>query len=305
MSATRSGPGSRCGLGRVLALGLLCGACRSAGAPLRVGGPAGGEELRALGRAPEPRAREDANGYEWKRLQLSLGAQLIAEVDTVLRVDSETLGRGAEIDLEDDFDVDDSLFLGRIDAGWRFAKRHALDFSVFRLAREGTRVIDRDIQIGDVVFPVDARVTSESEQTIVKLAYRYAFLNRERWHVGASIGAHTMDWKTEWRAGSLALEEDFDVLVPLPVLGLFGSYALTPKLYLEASSEFFGLEYEEFDGFLNNTRLALEHRTFRHAGFGIGLDYFLIDASVESESGNLSASAEYDYLGLVGYLRIF
>ncbi|HEX6881780.1 MAG TPA: hypothetical protein VF530_00285, partial [Planctomycetota bacterium] len=63
--------------------------------------------------------------------------------------------------------------------------------------------------------------------------------------------------------------------------------------------------YEEYDGFLNNTRIALEHRTFRHVGFGVGLDYFRIDASVESESGNLSVSAEYDYLGLVGYLRIF
>lgn len=309
--------GSGGGRSRWVVLGLLCGACRVPAAPLRASWPPSDAEPHGSSSATTGPARLSGGtaglpsrsgpeaGYEWKRFQLSLGAQLIAEVDTVLRVDSETLGRGTEIDLEDDFDVDDSLFLGRIDAGWRFAKRHALDFSAFRLAREGTRVIDRDIQIGDVVFPVDARVTSESEQTIIKLAYRYAFLHRPRGHLGASIGAHTVDWSTEWRAGALALEEHFDVLVPLPVIGLFGSYALTSKLYLEASSEFFGLEYEEYDGFLNNTRLALEHRTFRHVGFGVGLDYFRIDASVESESRRLSASAEYDYLGLVGYLRIF
>jgi hypothetical protein len=244
-------------------------------------------------------------GYEWKRFGLSIGAQLIADMNTTLRVDSSTLGVGTEVDLESDFDVDDSLFLGRIDADWRFAKRHALDFSIFDLQRQGTRVIDRDIQIGDVVFPVNSRVTNEFEQLIVKLAYRYSFLNRQRWHVGASVGAHTMNWSTEWRTGALALEENFDLLVPLPVLGLFGSYALTPKLYLSASSEFFGLEYEEFDGFLNNTRLNLEHRTFEHIGFGIGLDYFLINASVESESGNLQAEAEYDYIGLLGFVRIF
>ena len=89
------------------------------------------------------------------------------------------------------------------------------------------------------------------------------------------------------------------------MLGVFGSYALTPKLYLNATSEFFGLEYEEFDGFLNNTRVNLEHRTFEHLGFGIGLDYFRIDAGVESESGNLSAEAEYDYLGLLAFVRVF
>ena len=251
---------------------------------------------------PVPQAEEA--GYEWPRLSLSLGAQLIADVNTTLRIDSETLGTGTEVDLESDFDVDDRLFLGRIDAGWRFAKKHAIDFSVFELGREGTRIIDRDIQIGNVTFPISTEVKTEFETVVFKLAYRYAFLHRERWHMGASLGAHTMDWKTKWTAGNLALEEDFDVTVPLPVLGLFGSYGITPKLYLNASSEFFGLEYEEFDGFLNNTRLSLEHRTFEHVAFGLGLDYFLIDASVESESGNLSAEAEYDYLGLLAFMRI-
>lgn len=81
--------------------------------------------------------------------------------------------------------------------------------------------------------------------------------------------------------------------------------AFTPRLYLNLSSEVFGLEYEEFDGFLNNTRLNLEHRTFSHLGLGLGLDYFKIDASVENESGRLSAAADYDYIGLVGFVRFF
>ena len=257
----------------------------------------------ALRVAARPR-RESEDVYEWKRLGLSLGAQLIADMNTSLRVDSQT-GNGTEVDLEKDFDLDESMFLGRIDANWRMAKKHELDFSLFQLGREGTRAIDRDIQIGDITFPVNSRVTNEFETTIIKLAYRYAFLLRPRWHLGASFGAHTMDWSTKWTAGALALEEGFDFIVPLPVLGLFGSYALTPKLYLNASSEFFGLEYEEFDGFLNNTRLNLEHRTFDHLGFGIGLDYFLINASLENESGSLSAEAQYDYLGLLGFVRVF
>lgn len=140
---------------------------------------------------------------------------------------------------------------------------------------------------------------------MVKLAYRYAFLDNPRGHAGASFGFHTMSWNNEWRAASLSLEEDFDVTIPLPVLGVFGAYALSPRWYLNASSEFFGLDYEEFNGFLNNTRLSVEHRTFSHVGFGCGLDYFLINASVANESGSLEASAEYDYLGFLVYMRIY
>lgn len=264
------------------------------------------EPLRLPAAGTTPPGDDSDEAYEWKRFAVSIGAQLIASVNTTLRVDSPTLGIGTEVDFESDFDVDDRLFFGRIDAEWRFARKHSLDFSIFDLKREGTRVTDRDIQIGDVVFPVDTRVTNESELLVVKLAYRYAFLSHPRWHMGASLGAHAMDWDTEWRTGSgLALEEDFGVLVPLPVVGLFGSVAITPKLYLNASSEFFGLKYDNFDGFLNNTRLNLEHRTFKHVGFGIGLDYFRLDASVESDNGNLEAEAKYDYVGLVAFMRIF
>jgi hypothetical protein len=248
---------------------------------------------------------ERDEGTSWERFTLSLGGQLLATVDTTLRVDSDTLGTGTEVDLEDDFDLDDSLFAGRIDAEWLMAKRHSLDFSLYDLRREGTRVIDRNIQIGDIVFPINTSVTNEFENIVVKLAYRYAFLHRDRWKAGASLGLHTMDWKTEWKAGGVGLEEDFDFTAPLPVLGLFGSYALASKLFLNAASEFFALEYEEFDGFLNNTRLTLEHRTFEHLGFGIGLDYFLIDASAENESGSLSAEAEYDYLGVMGFVQVY
>jgi hypothetical protein len=124
--------------------------------------------------------------------------------------------------------------------------------------------------------------------------------------VGASLGTYWLDMKTEWESGSLGLEEEFSAKAPLPVLGMFGSYAFTSKLYFSAASEFFGLEYEQYEGFLNDTRVVLEHRTFEHVAFGVGLDYFLIDASVESERDDLlEIEAEYDYLGVMFFARLY
>jgi hypothetical protein len=245
------------------------------------------------------------DGYVWPPLSVSVGGQLFGGVNTQMRVDSETLGVGTEVDLEDDFDLDDQVFAGRIDAHWRFAKRHALELSLFDLRRTGTRVIDREIQIGDEVFPVDASVKSELDTFVGKLAYRWSFWRRERWNAGVSIGTYVLDMRTQWEAGGLALEEEFDATAPLPVLGAFWSFAFTPRLYLNVSSEFFGLEYEEYEGFLNDTVMTLEHRTFEHLAFGLGLDYFMIDASVESENdGLLEAEFDYDYLGLMFFARL-
>lgn len=315
---SHTNPGGQSFRSRAVVVLVLAGAesCRSAPAPLSASGPAPQETSlgpsmpsSSIGIDADPALllaapRVEQPVYEWPRLSVALGAQLVGGVNTSMRVDSETLGQGTEIDLENDFDVDKTLFLGRIDANWRIAQKHHLDFSIFELSRGGTRLTNRDIQIGDTTFPVNTSVTNEFDTLVVKLAYRYAFLDRPRWHMGASLGTHTMDWEAEWKANNQALKEDFGVLVPLPVLGLFGSYAFTPKLYLNWSTEFFGLEYDEFDGFLNNTRLNLEHRTFEHVAFGLGLDYFVVNASMESESGNLTAELDSDYLGLLIFIRI-
>jgi hypothetical protein len=160
------------------------------------------------------------DGYYWPPLSVSAGGQIFAGVDTKMRLDSDNLGIGTEIDLEDDFDVDDDVFAGRIDANWRFAKRHALDLSVFDLRRNGTRAIDRDIQIGDEVFPVGTAVESEFETRVARLAYQWSFWRRERWNAGLSFGIHWFDLRTGWEAGAIGVEQDFDAKAPLPVLGL-------------------------------------------------------------------------------------
>jgi hypothetical protein len=246
------------------------------------------------------------DGYYWPPLSVSAGGQIFAGVDTKMRLDSDNHGIGTEIDLEDDFDVDDDVFAGRIDANWRFATRHALDLSVFDLPRNGTRAIDRDIQIGDEVFPVGTAVESEFETRVARLAYQWSFWRRERWNAGLSFGIHWFDLRTGWEAGAIGVEQDFDAKAPLPVLGAFWSHAFTQRLYLTAVSEFFGLEFEEYEGFLNDTRVVLEHRTFEHVAFGLGFDYFGMNASVESETeGVLEAEFDYDYFGLLFFARLY
>jgi hypothetical protein len=257
-------------------------------------------------RGPDAAREGAAETYTWPKLSLAAGGQLFADVRTEMRVDSDVAGDGTEVTLEDDFNVDDSVFAGRVDAYWRFTRRQALDLSFFKLDRNGTRTIDRDIQIGDVVFPVNTTVESDFETLVAKLAYRYSFFSHERWHAGASLGAYWLDLRSEWQATGGSLEEELDAKAPLPVLGVFGSYAFTPKLYLSGASEFFGLEYEQYDGFLNDTRLVLEHRTFEHLALGAGFDYFLINASVESEhEGLIHAELEYGYLGFLVFARLY
>jgi hypothetical protein len=46
---------------------------------------------------------------------------------------------------------------------------------------------------------------------------------------------------------------------------------------------------------------VLEHRTFKHLGFGLGLNYFFLDANVDTVDYQGKASLEY--LGPLLYLK--
>src|SRR5688572_8535870 len=91
---------------------------------------------RTRSATPQEEAAVPAPSYAWPRLSLSVAGEYFDRVDTTFRVDSDILGRGTELDLEDALDVDETAFAARVDASWHFFKRHWIDVSYFDLKRE-------------------------------------------------------------------------------------------------------------------------------------------------------------------------
>ena len=59
------------------------------------------------------------------------------------------------------------------------AERHAFAMSYYNITREGTRNISKEIHYGDSVFPINAAVTTEFDQEIIKAAYRFRFMDKD------------------------------------------------------------------------------------------------------------------------------
>ena len=88
------------------------------------------------------------------RFSFSIGA-FITDRDTDARLDSQTLGQGTDIDFEDDLDLDSSGTVFRLDAFYRFNRRHRIDFAIFDLSRDSSATINESIQFGDDVFNIN------------------------------------------------------------------------------------------------------------------------------------------------------
>ena len=207
----------------------------------------------------------------------------------------------ASVDFDKEIGGGDS-FRARVDAQWRFAERHKVQFAAFGLNRSKERRIDQEIDWGDETFPVDANVKFESDFYVIQGVYDYSFLRRETWELGASIGLYWAHLETSLKAdaassgGSLQadLSESASVDAPMPVIGLRGLWSLPYDFWLTASAQFFALSMDEYDGNLQDYRASVTWQPRKWLGIGVGYERFKVDVDVDKNDFNGTLEWTYD-----------
>jgi hypothetical protein len=219
------------------------------------------------------------------RVSVSLGTFLL-ETETRLRIDGAT-GRGTEFDAEGDLGLHDADRL-RVDAYWRFANRHKLRVMYFDTHRSAQHTVDRDLQVGDTVFPLDANLEASLETRVGEIAYEYAFLRKKRFELSASLGVHNVRFDLGMAASqtssgrTLEAEHSAAANGPLPVLGLHATWRLGERFYIEGQAQYFRLTFDEYDGRLEDYTASLVWSVFEHAGIGIGYNEFVTRLEVDA-----------------------
>ena len=116
------------------------------------------------------------------RIFVSLGGLSTQNMQSQLRIDPKGVGIGTIVDLEDDFDLPKSVSVLRLDGYFRLSKAHRIEWTYFALERDGSAtLVDRDVQIGDVVFPIQYRVASDWKFSVIKASYSYSFINTAKY----------------------------------------------------------------------------------------------------------------------------
>lgn len=236
---------------------------------------------------------------------IRLGASF-EQVDTQAAKFDPAQGVGADIDLEqlglDDNDV--SLFLN---ARWRFSERWHLGLSYYGTDRSGSRTVDREIRFGELVVPIDGVVNTSFSADIYVLDLGYSFFKTSRAEFGARFGVHLADLDVALSGRGNIGQSDVnlgtasaDTLAPLPNIGLFGLYALTPKLAVSGMLGYFSLDYQEYDGEVTVASAALDYRLTDT--FGLGLGYSLLDFNLDVDEDIFDEHYEFEFNGPVVYL---
>jgi hypothetical protein len=237
---------------------------------------------------------------------LALGAYFVTRTNGSIRFDrtAGVVSIGTSIDWERDLGGETSMTVPRIDGYYRFAPKHRVDFSWYKIDRNGTIVSQRGLDYGNINFPAGSAIESQLNTETTKLTYTYSFYRTPEIETSVSVGLHVTKMEASLTAAGLGLAESNSATAPLPVFGFRLDYAFTPKWWMRGKYELFFLDsVQSYTGALSDFTVSIEHHTFTHVGFGLGLNRSSLDLEVDDGSKKGSFSSVLNGLMLYAVIR--
>lgn len=234
-----------------------------------------------------PVLAQDIPGHPALQDRFWLGAgAFFPQTNTQASLTSNRTGVGTTIDLEQTMDLERSKTVPTFVGRWRIGERWRIDAEYFQLNRSSERVVDRDITWGDQTFPLNASVATKFDFSDLRVSAGYSFFRRQDKELGVGLGLHMAAYDISL-SGANGGTQGEDVLAPLPVLSIYGQFALTETWAVGARLDRFSLSYDKFEGSLTSLALDLLYQPFRHVGFGAGYRALAIRAEVEGDNATL------------------
>ena len=224
-------------------------------------------------------------------------------ISSTVRIDATATSRpGTSISLEDELDLSDRKGTPYINLGMRLGEAWRIEFEYYKLDRTATKTISRQIDFGDSTFPIGANLTSTFDSTIYRLTGGWSFVKTPQAEAGLSFGLHTTDFRTQLSGQGTGIltgagfqREARDQLVPLPTVGLYGTYMATPQLGLRGRVDFLSLNYQDYDGRLMNWMAAVDWRFSKN--FGVGAGYRYVDYKLDATKNDFTGQVRYTFKG--------
>ncbi len=265
-------------------------------------GRVSGLVILAMASTASPAAAQALNDKYWIEI-----SAYFPKANTTVNVSRPGLP-GTEIDMESDLDMDENETLPALYAGARLGERWVIAGEYYGLDRQGSRTIERDIDFDGATFPIGVEVSSKMQSDIYRLTVGYAFIRTDRAELGAAIGLHATNFE-------LSLQGDAEVdigilrrqnqertfLAPMPTVGVFGTYEVTPRLILTGRADYLSLDIGDYDGSILNAQAAIAYKVTDM--IEVGAAYRYVDYGLDVDKGRYTASVDYDFSGPALFIR--
>jgi hypothetical protein len=245
---------------------------------------------------------------EWPTDESWVGLEFFyPTIGSTARLDSNSGNRGVTVNFEQDLDLTDRKGTPYLTLGTRFGERWRIQFEYYTLNRNGTKTLDRDINWGDSTFPIGANIETKFDSTIYRLTGGYSFIRTTEAELGFGFGFHTTDFKTRLSGQGTGAatgfgfqREQHNTLVPLPTIGLYGTYVFNPQFAFRGRVDWLSLNTGDYDGSLVNWLGAFDWRFAKNWVTGVGYRY--VNYKVGVTKSDFNGQVDYNFKGPTIYV---
>jgi len=211
------------------------------------------------------------------------------------------------IDLEQTFGFPSKVNSIDLGLSLRVANKSLITASYFSFSRSGSETLTDTLHWGDATYPAGVTVDAGGSLAYLGFSYRYYFLRKTRWQLGAGIGVDEIEGKMSLGVhATVAGKEDSlqahsSLSTPAPMLGLYFDWEPLKALYLRAVGQYISISVGSSSGTITDDRLTAEWYVFKNYGIGGGYHYIYADLSRTFETGdqfNITYTIQGPYLYL-------
>jgi hypothetical protein len=243
--------------------------------------------LATLGLSAAARGQEgsDKPATVWQKkpnFSIHIGT-IFSDVKSQFRVDGAD-GEGTVIDASDVLNIPKNGTALRFKGDFRVAKWFGVEIEYYRIADSATTVLDRDITVGDEIFPINETISTGFSRSFMDTSLKFYIVHKPRLDLGLFLGANihfvklTMDAEPSGRS---VLEKPW---YPVPSIGATFSYSLGPRWFLYGKAGYFYYKVSESGLKLDSVRFDLNMDYYIWKSVGVGATYEYIKTSFERNS---------------------
>jgi len=210
-------------------------------------------------------------------------------------------GGGVAIDFESALGLEERNVSGIGGFLWRMTERWRLEVEYFSLNRDASRTLATEVRWGDKVYPIGATVNSSYDFSDARVGVGYSFFKRRDKELGVGVGFHVAGIKASIESSGTGAE-GADVTAPLPVLSLYGAFALTNEWAVRMRADWLSLNYGAYSGDVRSMAIDVLYQPFRNVGFGLGTRSLVLD--VEIDKANWRGKARTAFTGPTAFMTV-
>ena len=214
-----------------------------------------------------------------------------------------------DIDFGDEFGLEKRHQSFAVDFRWRFGEKWSLSAQHFAASAAGSAVLEEDVEWNNLVFSRGTNATASTEFKLYRAVFGRSLAKTDDVDFGISAGIHWMDIGAAIEGSILVnntvtfARENVSSSAPLPNIGIWYDYSLSPRWAIKARADWFKASIDEYDGRLVNLQAGVNYAWFRHGGIGVAYNYFELDAGVNNQIWQ--GAAELTYKGPFAFVNFY